>query len=377
MTHEVPILQAPCEASSRKILRRHKHLGRGSCFPLRRRPCMSCTRATVMTQPHAAPQATRRDTTFCKKRHCSQLLRGVISPLRSFCGFGGRDNDLHFQFCVPEKRSGASLLRNSTRFHLSLIVLTMKTEGGHHDQRGKNKQRRQDKQQQEGHDATGESSQRTDCEGACPEAWDVVPRGAPARCPRVFLLVLFGSSSEQLRGLEAAAATMFRQFVVAAAFETAAEVCALVTGMRIRAFHASWMPPGAPSTSPQLLERLQQALHSTSGALHLATPEWHSSPQAALDILRELKKMRRDDLGCQLAKTLSDRNLGLQGFALSIGMAARAREWQLALHLFGAFSEKLDPSVVCCNLRCLVQTRLSCIKQDESKEFTSFLRCCK
>ncbi|CAE7940399.1 mph1, partial [Symbiodinium sp. KB8] len=178
-----------------------------------------------------------------------------------------------------------------------------------------------------------------------PEAREPAPSQdeAPARKPGTLSL------EELLPGLEAAAATMFRQFVVAAAFETAAEVCALVTGMRIRAFHASWMPPGAPSTSPQLLERLQQALHSTSGALHLATPEWHSSPQAALDILRELKKMRRDDLGCQLAKTLSDRNLGLQGFALSIGMAARAREWQLALHLFGAFSEKLDPSVVCCN----------------------------
>ena len=61
--------------------------------------------------------------------------------------------------------------------------------------------------------------------------------------------------------------------------------------------------------------------------------------------------MRRDDLGCQLAKTLSaDSNLGLEGFAVGIGMAARAKEWQLALHLFESSEVKLGPSVVCCSL---------------------------
>ena len=143
--------------------------------------------------------------------------------------------------------------------------------------------------------------------------------------------------------------------LVAAAFETAGEFCAVVTAMRIRAFHASSWMPGVPSASPQLLERLQHLGpgHSSCGALQqlLAPPERHSSPQVALDILGELKKMRRDDLGCQLAKTLSaDSNLGLEGFAVGIGMAARAKEWQLALHLFESSEVKLGPSVVCFRL---------------------------
>ena len=107
--------------------------------------------------------------------------------------------------------------------------------------------------------------------------------------------------------------------------------------------------PGVVTEQPR--QRLPQP--SSSKALEkLLDPYFRWNPKLVPLLLKELKAQKRQGVAGEVVAILHSykTKLGLPDYTAGISACARAKKWQLALHLFGGMPKgKVDPNVISYN----------------------------
>ena len=125
----------------------------------------------------------------------------------------------------------------------------------------------------------------------------------------------------------------------------------------MRRFHAAAQVQGKGSESAEILSRLQRLPQPTSSKaleklLDPCLPQFRRNPKLVPPLLKELRSQKRNDVAGEVVTILhaSQIKLGLPEYTAGISACARAKKWQLALHLFGGMPKaKLDPTVISYN----------------------------